>query len=111
MTFFWPHVTAIALLALIAAWALITGAMEIGAAVRLRHEVSTEWLLALSGVLSVLLGLAILIRPAAGALAVVWVIGTYAILFGITMLVLGWRMRGLHRVTVEPSGAGRVASV
>lgn len=111
MALLWPGITLTAPVALIAAWALTTGAREIGAAVRLRREVSDEWLLALSGALPVLFGLAVLIRPATGAPAVVWVIGTYAILFGITMLVPGWRMRGLHRVSVEPGGVDRAAPV
>ena len=92
-----PAITAFFLLILIASWAIVTGAFEIAAAIQMRKYITGEWLLALSGVASILFGLALLINPAVGALAVVWIIGAYAIVFGVLMVVLGFRLRGLER--------------
>jgi uncharacterized membrane protein HdeD (DUF308 family) len=97
LTIFWPGITALALLYLIAAWAVVTGVFEIAAAIRLRKEIPGEWLLALSGVVSVLFGLALVINPGAGALAMVWLIGAYAILFGVLLIALGFRLRSFVR--------------
>jgi uncharacterized membrane protein HdeD (DUF308 family) len=97
VTFVWPGITALVLLYLIAAWAVLTGVFEIVAALRLRKEIRGEWLLALSGILSVLLGVALVIRPGAGALALVWLIGAYAIASGVLLIALGIWLRGWFR--------------
>lgn len=97
MTFFWPGITAVVLLVFIAAWAIVTGIFEIAAAIRLRKEIEGEWALALSGALSVLFGLILMARPGAGVLAVVWIIGAYAVVFGIAMVVLSFKLRGLSK--------------
>jgi uncharacterized membrane protein HdeD (DUF308 family) len=95
ITFVWPDITALALLFVIAAWALVTGVFEIVAAVRLRRELRGEWLLALAGVLWVLFAGLLVITPGAGALVITWLIGWFALFEGIVLLALVWRLRQL----------------
>jgi uncharacterized membrane protein HdeD (DUF308 family) len=95
LTFFYPNATAVALVLLIGAWAIVTGVAEIVAAYTLRRVITREWLLALSGVLSVAFGVLLVASPGSGALALLWLIGFYAILAGITYLAAGLRLRGL----------------
>ncbi len=99
VAFLVPGITALVLLILIAAWAMVTGAFEIAAAIQLRKHIKGEWLLALAGVASVLFALALLFNPAAGALALVWLIGAYSIVFGVLLIVLGVRLHSLVRST------------
>ena len=96
VTLLWPGITAIALLVVIAAWALVGGALQVAAAIRLRKVITGEWLLALSGVLSIALGVLLVVFPGPGALALVIWIGAYAFVFGILLLVLGFKLRGLR---------------
>jgi uncharacterized membrane protein HdeD (DUF308 family) len=97
MAFFWPAVTGRALLYLIAAWALITGIFEILAAVQLRRVITNEWMLILGGLLSILFGILLVVFPGAGAVSIVWLIGFYAIVFGISEMIFAFRLRGLWR--------------
>ena len=94
VTFLWPGITALALLMLIAAWAFVMGIFQIIAAIRLRKEIEHEWLLGLSGVLSVIFGVLMVLSPGAGALAVLWVIASYSIVFGALLIFLGFRLKG-----------------
>ena len=93
LAFVWPGITALSLVLLIAAWAIVNGVFEIATAIRLRRVIEHEWLLALAGILSVLLGIVILLQPAAGALALVWWIGGFAIAFGVLLVALAFRVR------------------
>jgi uncharacterized membrane protein HdeD (DUF308 family) len=93
MTFSWPGLTAVVLLYLIAAWALVTGAFEIAAAIRLRRTIDDGWLLVLSGIASVALGVLLVVFPGPGALALVLWIGAAALLSGMMMIALSLRLR------------------
>jgi len=95
LTFLWPGVTAIALLYLIAAWAITRGVFEVVAAIHLRRELEHEWLLAASGALSILFGAFLVVAPGAGALALIWWIGAFSIVIGVLMIMLGFRLKGL----------------
>jgi uncharacterized membrane protein HdeD (DUF308 family) len=95
--FLMPALTATVLLYVIALWAVVTGVLEVIAAARLRAQIPDEWLLGLSGVLSILFGVLIMIAPAAGALAVMLLIGAYNLVSGLVLLGLGFRLRaGSH---------------
>ena len=102
-TFIWPGMTALVLLAFIGGWALAIGVFQVVAAIRFRAVIQNEWLLVLSGVLSIAFGVLMLLRPGAGALAVVWTIAWYAILFGVLHLILGFRLRGLAASVPKPA--------
>jgi uncharacterized membrane protein HdeD (DUF308 family) len=93
LTFLWPGITALVLLVFIAAWAIVLGVFEIIGAIRLRKEIEGEWLLILNGAISVLFGLVLLWRPGVGALAVVWIIGAYAIILGVIYVLFGLKLR------------------
>ena len=91
----WPQITAVALVYLIAAWAVVTGILEIVAAIQLRKAIDNEWLLGLGGLASVVFGVILALQPGAGALAMVWVIGAYAIVSGVLLIALGFRLRAV----------------
>ena len=90
----WPGITAIILLFLIAGWAVITGIFEIVGAIKLRKQIENEWFLVLGGLLSVAFGVLIAVWPGVGLLTLVWLVAIYAILFGVLMSILGFRLRG-----------------
>ena len=93
----------------IAAWAVVTGVLRIAQAIRLRKEIEGEWMLGLSGALSVLLGLWIMLHPAAGVLAMVTMIGVFALLIGFSLIVLAFRVRKLGKKTGTPVTAATAA--
>jgi len=95
LTFVFPGITAYWLLILIAAWAIFRGVLEIVTAIQLRRELTNEWMPILGGVLSIVVGFCLVFNPAAGALAMVWLIGAYALVFGVFLIVLSFRLRGL----------------
>ena len=95
MTAFTPGITGIALLLYIAAWALAAGVLEIAAALRLRKIVTGEWWLAVGGVVSIIFALLLIRFPAAGALSLIWLIATYACLFGAILIVLSFKVHKL----------------
>jgi uncharacterized membrane protein HdeD (DUF308 family) len=93
LTFMWPGITAVVLLLVIAAWAIAMGIFEIVGAIRLRKEIDNEWWLIAAGAISVLFGLSLIVQPQTGALALLFVIGVYAILHGISLVWLALRLR------------------
>jgi uncharacterized membrane protein HdeD (DUF308 family) len=95
LTFRSPAITALALVIYIAAWALMIGVSEIVVAIKLRHEIKGEWFLILMGVVSILFAIMLLWNPLPGALALVWLIGSYAIVFGVLGIIFGFRLRSL----------------
>jgi uncharacterized membrane protein HdeD (DUF308 family) len=104
-----PAAVAFAFVFLIGAWAILTGALEIAAAVSLRKELSNEWLLGLGGLASVVFGVLVTASPAAGALTLVLLFGIYAILYGAMLLGLGFRLRALHQRLSPPEEARALA--
>ena len=97
LAFFYPGMTAFVLLYVIAFWAIFTGILEIAMAISLRREIENEWLMGLSGVLSVLFGVILAVLPGVGLLSLVWLIGIYAIAFGVAQIALGFRVRSHRR--------------
>jgi uncharacterized membrane protein HdeD (DUF308 family) len=98
VTFMWPGITALALLMVIAVWAVLTGIAEIVAAIQLRHVIRGEWILAVTGVLSIGFGLVTMILPGPSAMALVTILGVYAVAFGVFVTALGFRV---HRWSIR----------
>jgi uncharacterized membrane protein HdeD (DUF308 family) len=93
LTIAMPGLTATLLLFFIAGWAVATGVFQIIGAIRLRKEIDNEWLLILGGIISVLFGIGVVMAPGAGALALVWVIGMYAVIEGVLFIAFAFRLK------------------
>ncbi|MGG6265529.1 HdeD family acid-resistance protein [Leptolyngbya sp. AN03gr2] len=98
LVFAYPRITALALLYVIASWAIVTGFFQIVAAVRLRKEIRNDGLLALAGIASIVFGILLLFYPGVGALTLLWFIGAYSLFFGVLMLILGFRLRNWNQL-------------
>jgi uncharacterized membrane protein HdeD (DUF308 family) len=96
LTFRSPDTTALVLLTLIAAWSIVSGIFEIATALRLRKLIPNEWLTILSGVVSIIFGILLIAQPSAGAISIVWLLGGYALLFGMLTLMFAFRLRGMR---------------
>jgi uncharacterized membrane protein HdeD (DUF308 family) len=95
-----PAFAALSLLLIISAWSIVTGVVEVVMAIRLREQITGELWLAIAGILSIVFGVLLFLFPTSGAITIVWIIGAFAIVFGISMIALGWRLRQIHqRVT------------
>jgi uncharacterized membrane protein HdeD (DUF308 family) len=92
-----PDFAALSLLLIISAWAIVTGVVEVMMAIRLREQITGELWLAIAGILSIVFGVLLFLYPTSGAITIIWIIGAYAIVFGIAMIALGWRLRGIHQ--------------
>jgi uncharacterized membrane protein HdeD (DUF308 family) len=97
VAFFWPGMTALVLLFVISAWAIFTGLLKVVMAIAFRRKIENEWLMGLSGVLSVLFGVVLGVLPGVGLLSLVWLVGIFALIFGLALIVLGFRTRGHHQ--------------
>jgi uncharacterized membrane protein HdeD (DUF308 family) len=97
VTWFWPGLTALALLYVVVAWALVTGILTIGASIEFHDGIPHAWLLALTGVLSVVLAVVLAMDPRSGILSLVLVVGIYAIVGGISELIFAFHVRGLQK--------------
>lgn len=91
----WPQATAMIIAVLVGVWALLTGILELAAAIRLRREIRSVWLLGIAGVVSVIFGIAILASPSAGVVVLTTLVGIYAILFGLAIIFYGAVIRRL----------------
>lgn len=91
--FVYPGVTALVLLYIVAAWAIVTGIMEIIAAFVIREYVSREWALALAGILSIAFGIILFVLPGTGLLSILWLVGIYSIIFGILFIIRAFQLR------------------
>ena len=107
LTFRSPDTTALVLVTFIAAWSIVTGIFEIATALRMRTLIANEWLLILSGAVSIIFGILLIAQPGAGEIALVWLLGAYALLFGILTLMLAFRLRGM-RDTIGRQASGAV---
>jgi uncharacterized membrane protein HdeD (DUF308 family) len=105
VTLRWPGITALALLLVIAYWSIFRGIIEIVAAVRLRNMIQGEPWLILSGIASIAFGVLLVIYPGSGLLAVIWLIGLYAVIFGVALLMLGFRLKGMAGELPAPAPA------
>jgi uncharacterized membrane protein HdeD (DUF308 family) len=94
-TCIYPGITAIALFYLIVAWAVVRGVFEIITAIQLRKEIDGEWALILGGIFSIAFGVLLAAFPIPGVLALVWLIAAYALVFGMVVIILAIRLRGL----------------
>ena len=99
-----PLAAAAIFVTIMAAWAVITGILEIAAAIRLRRHIQGEWLLILSGVLSILFGIILFAEPLAGAVFFAWVLAGYGLIFGVLLIALGFRVRRLPPQSLASAG-------
>jgi uncharacterized membrane protein HdeD (DUF308 family) len=109
LTFMWPGITALALLFLIGAWAIVGGVMRIALAIQLRKVIAGEWLLGLSGVMSIIFGVLVYLVPVAGVVGVAFIVGFYAITLGVVMMSLAFRLRKFERSLESSRGTQKIS--
>ncbi|MGH2467396.1 MAG: HdeD family acid-resistance protein [Candidatus Limnocylindrales bacterium] len=96
VAFFLPGLTALSLLYIAAFWAIILGVIQVAAAIRLRHAISGELWMAIGGLISIAFGVYLVLFPGPGLLSLVWLVGLWGVIFGLTSIILAWRLRRLH---------------
>jgi uncharacterized membrane protein HdeD (DUF308 family) len=109
LTLRWPGITALALLLVVAFWSIFRGILEIIAAIRLRHLIRGEGWLVLGAIASMAFGVLLILYPGSGLLALVWLVGIYAVIFGIALVMLGFRLKGVAGELPAPARAGAAA--
>jgi len=109
IAFLWPAITAVAFVILIAVWAIISGALMLGAAFTLKLD-HGRWWLALGGIASVIFGIVLLVAPAVGAVVLTWWLGAYAIVFGGFLLVLAFKLHAEKEEREAKTPAARPAA-
>jgi uncharacterized membrane protein HdeD (DUF308 family) len=97
-----PGETAVVLLVIIAVWAVVAGVIQVAAALALRRQLKHAWFLVVTGALTLVLGVVLLLNPGAGALALVTTIAVFALIWGISLILLALRLRGLRNGVVDP---------
>ena len=107
----YPRFTAMLFLYLLATWAVLSGIVELLVAYRLRREIRGEFWLGFAGVVSLLFGAMLFMRPGAGALTVVWLIASYSVLFGVVLVACGLHLKRLHDAAEQKRVALRVAAI
>jgi uncharacterized membrane protein HdeD (DUF308 family) len=100
IVFVWPDLAGTVIVLVIGLWAIVSGALEILSAIRLRREIDEEWLLGIGGALSIVLGVILVLRPQFGQVTTTYVLGTYGIVFGLILVLLGVRFRGLRSASL-----------
>jgi uncharacterized membrane protein HdeD (DUF308 family) len=93
----WPDISALSLLYVVAFYAILIGTYELVAAIAMRKIIDNEWFLAIAGISSITFGVLAFIYPGDGAVALVWTIGIYAVVFGTSLIALGFRLHGFGR--------------
>jgi uncharacterized membrane protein HdeD (DUF308 family) len=111
ISFVWPGITALAVVFVVAAWAIISGVAEIGFALSWPDTLAHPWLAALSGAVSVAYGVLLAVWPRSGAVALTWPLGIYAVAYGISLLYYAYRLQALRNDVGAATGVGRTASV
>lgn len=97
VAFAWPGLTALVLVYVIGFWSILRGVLEIAGAIRLRNEIANEWSLGAAGALSVIFGLILVFMPGAGALGLLWLIAAWAVLFGLLLIWVAFKVRTLAK--------------
>jgi uncharacterized membrane protein HdeD (DUF308 family) len=105
-TLVYPGIAALVILNILAIWCIIRGVFEIVGAIRLRKEIDNEWMLAMSGILSVLVGIFLLARPVAGVVALIWALGIFGIVFGLLLIGFAFRLRKHATASLSASAVG-----
>jgi uncharacterized membrane protein HdeD (DUF308 family) len=108
VAFLWPGVTVVAFVLLVAAWAIISGGLMMAAAFRLNIS-HGRWWLVLGGLCSLIYGALLIAMPLIGAVVLTWWMGAYALVFGISLIILSFQLRSRHRHAATPSTAGTQA--